>query len=165
MADVHSFDIASKIDLQELDNAINQTLKEVGTRYDLKDSNSVLEFKKADQSLFLSAADDYKLKALLEIFKQKLVKRNISPKALDEGDIESGSGTTAKLTIKLQQGIPSDKAKEIVKDVKAYNKNVQSQIQGDQVRMSSKKIDELQSVISFLKEKDYNIHMQFINFR
>jgi uncharacterized protein YajQ (UPF0234 family) len=166
MADLHSFDIASKIDFQELDNAINQTLKEVSTRYDLKDANASLEFKESENKLYFVAKDDFKVKAVLEIFKQKLVKRNISPKALDEGEIKTGSGgSAARLEVKVQQGIPQDKAKEMVKDIKAVNKNVQAQIQGDQVRITSKKIDDLQTVIAFLKDKDYNIHMQFLNYR
>jgi len=165
MADTYSFDIACKIDAQELDNAVNQTLKEVSQRYDLKDANASLNIKPKDNKLECTAADEHKLKLVIDIFKQKLVKRNISPKAVTFDDIKPALGQTAKCEASLQNGIPKDKAKDIVKDLKVFNAKLQSQIQDDQIRISSKKIDELQAAISFLKEKDYGIHMQFLNYR
>jgi len=165
MASDHSFDIGSKVDLQELDNAIQQTLKEVSTRYDLKDADAQLEFKSTEQKLFLSAADDFKVTAVYEIFKLKLLKRGISGKVLTPGKIESALGGTAKQTIEVQNGIPKDKAKDIVKDIKAAGLKVQPQIQDDQIRVSAKKIDDLQGVITLLKGKDYGIDVQFLNFR
>jgi uncharacterized protein YajQ (UPF0234 family) len=164
MAD-SSFDIASKIDHQELDNAINQTLKEIENRYDLKDANSEITFKSTEHKLAFSAADEFKLKSVYEIFKQKLVKRGISIKAMNPGKIESALGGTAKQEIQVQNGIPKEKAKEIVKEIKSTGIKVQAQIQEDQIRVSGKKLDDLQAVIRFLKEKDFEIDMQFTNYR
>ncbi len=165
MADTYSFDIGSKIDHQEVDNAVNQTLKEVATRYDLKDANAELEFVASKPLFNLSASDEFKLKAVYEIFKQKLIKRNISTKALTPGTIKSAMGGTAKQEITLQQGITKEKAKEINKDIKDSSLKVQTQIQDDQIRVTAKKIDDLQSVIALLREKDYGIDMQFLNYR
>lgn len=165
MADTHSFDIGSKIDYQEMDNAINQTDKEVDTRYDLKDAESTIEFNRSEHKLNFQAKDEFKLKAVVEIFKQKLVKRGISIKALTGGDIKSALGGTAKQEFKIQQGIPKDKAKDIVKDIKDSGLKVQAQIQDDQIRVTSKKIDDLQAVMQVLKDKDYGIHAQFLNYR
>jgi cyclic-di-GMP-binding protein len=164
MAD-SSFDIASKVDDQEIDNAINQALKEINNRYDLKDSKSDIEFNHADKKIVLTSCDDFKIKFVLEIFQQKLVKRGISLKALDCKDIEKASGSTARQEINLQQGIPIEKAKQIVKDIKAEKIKVQAQIQGDQVRVSGKKLDDLQAVIALVKGKKYDIDIQFINKR
>ncbi len=164
-SDMHSFDIGSKIDYQEMDNAINQTNKEVETRYDLKDAESEIDFNKTDHKLNFQAKDEFKLKAVIEIFKQKLIKRQISPKALMPGEIKAALGGTAKQEIKLQQGIPKDKAKDIVKDIKDTGLKVQTQIQDDQIRVSSKKIDDLQAIMAALKDKDYGIHAQFLNYR
>ena len=121
-------------------------------------------FYKAKNMLF-QAKDEFRLKAVVEIFKQKLIKRQISPKALTLGEIKSALGGTAKQEIAIQQGIPKDKAKEIVKDIKDSGVKVQAQIQEDQIRVSSKKIDDLQAVMGALKEKDYGIHAQFLNYR
>jgi uncharacterized protein YajQ (UPF0234 family) len=164
MAD-HSFDLASKIDAQEIDNAVNQALKEIATRYDLKDSSSTISFARNDSKLFLSSSDEYKLKAIYEILKQKMIKRTISIKALTEKEIEQALGGTVKQEIIIQQGISKERAKDIVKDIKSTKIKVQVQIQNDQIRVSSKKIDDLQAIIKFIKEKDYPLHLQFINLR
>lgn len=164
MAD-HSFDIVSKLDHQEVTNAVNQALKEIGQRYDLKDSACDIEFKSSDHLISLSAADDFKVTAVGEVLKQKMVKREISLKALTFGDIKSALGGTAKQEITLQNGIPTDKAKEIVKAIKDAKLKVQSQIQGDQVRVTGKSIDDLQAAIQTIKSNDYGIHVAFVNFR
>lgn len=165
MADTYSFDIGSKIDYQEVDNAINQTNKEVETRYDLKDSESEIDFNRAEHKLNFQAKDDFKLKAVVEIFKQRMIKRGISPKALTGGEIKSSLGGKAKQEFKIQQGIPKENSKEIVKDIKDTGVKVQTQIQDDQIRVTSKKIDDLQAVMAVLKEKDYGFHAQFLNLR
>ncbi len=164
MAD-HSFDIASKLDFQEVTNSINQATKEVSQRYDLKDSVCDIEFKPADHLITLSAPDDYKVSAVADILKQKMVKRDISLKALEFQEVKSALGGTVRQDIKLQNGIPTDKAKQIVKDIKDAKLKVQVQIQGDQVRVSGKSIDELQAVIQLIKAKAYDIHISFDNFR
>lgn len=165
MATEHSFDIVSKIDLQEAKNAVEQALKEVGQRFDFKGSKSEIHLDESAKELLAGSDDEYKLKSLLDILQSKLVKRGISLKALTYGKIEPGLGGTVKQKIKLQQGIPSEKAKEIVKAIKDLKLKVQSQIQGDQVRVTGKDKDDLQSVIKCLREKDFGIDMQFANYR
>jgi cyclic-di-GMP-binding protein len=164
MAD-SSFDIASKIDAQEVDNAVNQAIKEINHRYDLKDSNSEIKYNQDDSKLTISASDEFKVKAVYEVLKQKMVKRNISIKALKPKEIEKALGGTAKQEIDLQQGISKEKAKDIVKDIKNAKLKVQAQIQNDQIRVSAKKKDDLQSVITLIKNNDYDIHVQFLNYR
>ena len=165
MATENSFDIVSKIEMQEVKNAIEQALKEVAQRFDFKGSKSEIRLEEKNNEILVSSDDEYKLKSLLDILQSKLVKRGISLKALTYGKIESALGSTVKQDIKLQQGIPSDKAKEIVKVIKDAKLKVQSQIQGDQVRVSGKNKDDLQSVIKLLREKDFGIDMQFTNYR
>jgi len=160
----NTFDIVSKIDLQEVSNAIQQALKEVHTRFDLKDSKSNIEMDGKD-AIVMHSIDDYKLKAVNDIFQAKLVKRGISLKGLTYGTIESAAGGTAKQRITMQQGIPIEKAREIVKTVKDSKKKVQASIQGDLVRVSGKDRDTLQSVIALLKQSDFGIDMQFTNYR
>ena len=164
MAD-HSFDIASKIDHQEVTNAINQAIKEISQRYDLKDAGCDIEFKPADHLIIITAADDYKATAVGDILKQKMMKRGISLKALTFEDIKAALGGTVKQEVKLQDGITTEKAKEIVKVIKDSKLKVQAQIQSDQVRVSAKSIDDLQSVIQLVKEKDFGIHISFSNYR
>mgnify|MGYP003986137947 CR=1 FL=1 len=164
MAD-HSFDIASKIEAQEIDNAVNQAMRDINNRYDLKNSKSTIEFQRNDHKLILTAPDDYKIKAVYDILRQKLVTRKISLKGLEAKDIEQAAGSTVKQEINIQQGIPMEKAKQIVKDIKGEKMKVQAQIQKDQVRISSKKIDDLQNVIQFIKEQKYDIDIQFLNLR
>jgi uncharacterized protein YajQ (UPF0234 family) len=160
----NSFDIVSKVDLQEVSNAIQQALKEVHTRFDLKDSKSniVLEGKDA---IILTSQDEYKLKAVTDVLQAKLVKRGVPLKALTYGAIEPAASSTVRQKITMQQGIPTEKAKDIVKEIKNSKKKVQASIQGDTVRVSGKDRDTLQEIIALLKQKDFGIDMQFTNYR
>jgi cyclic-di-GMP-binding protein len=160
----NTFDIVSKVDLQEVSNAIQQALKEVHTRFDLKDSKSNIEMDGKD-AIVLHSIDDYKLKAVNDIFQAKLVKRGISLKNLTYATIEPAAGGTAKQRITMQQGIAIEKAREIVKTVKDSKKKVQASIQGDLVRVSGKDRDTLQEVMALLRSKDFGIDMQFTNYR
>jgi cyclic-di-GMP-binding protein len=158
-----SFDIVSKVDMQEVDNAVNQAVKEIGQRYDFKGSKSEITMEK--DAIKVLADDDYKLKAVIEVLQSKFIKRNISPKALQYGKVEQASGGMVRQMINLQMGIPKEKAKEIGAIIKETKLKVQSQIQDDQVRVTGKNIDDLQEVIKVLKAKDLDIDMQFVNFR
>ena len=160
----NTFDIVSKIDLQEVSNAIQQAMKEITTRFHLKDSKSSIALEGKD-AIMLHSADDYKLKAINDILQAKLVKRGISLKGLTYAPIESALGATAKQKITLQQGIPMEKAKAIVQLVKNSKKKVQASIQGDLVRVSGKDRDSLQEIIALLKQQDFGIDMQFTNYR
>src|ERR1700683_737938 len=159
----NTFDIVSKIDLQEVSNAIQQALKEVHTRFDLKDSKSNIELEK--DAIVLQSADEYKLKAVNDILQAKLVKRGVSLKGLTYGAVESALGSTAKQRITMQQGIAIEKAREIVKLIKDSKKKVGVSIQGDVVRVSGKDRDTLQDIIALLKQRDFGIDMQFTNYR
>ncbi len=161
----NSFDIVSEVNLQEASNAVQQALKEVGTRYDLKDSHSSIELQEKEHKLLLASADEYKLKAVTEILVQKLVKRGVPVRSLSYGKIESASGGSVRQEVTIQQGINSDKAREIVKVIKDSKKKVQAAIQGDTVRISGKDRDELQAVIALLRGHDFGIDMQFTNYR
>jgi uncharacterized protein YajQ (UPF0234 family) len=158
-----SFDVVCKIDLQEVDNAVNQTLREVGQRFDFKGSNS--EVRREEHTLHLKSADEFKVKALYEILREKLGKRQVPLKALELKPIESALGGTAKQQVLLQQGISSEKAKEIVKMIKDAKLKVQASIQGETVRVSGKDRDTLQETIAALKGNDFGIDMQFDNYR
>ena len=160
----NTFDIVSKIDLQEASNAIQQAMKEITTRFDLKDSKSSIALEGKD-AIILHSADEYKLKAINDILQAKLVKRGISLKGLTYASIESALGATAKQKITLQQGIPMEKAKAIVQLVKNSKKKVQASIQGDLVRVSGKDRDSLQEIIALLRQQDFGIDMQFTNYR
>ena len=160
----NTFDIVSKIDLQEVSNAIQQAMKEITTRFDLKDSKSSIALEGKD-AIILHSADEYKLKAINDILQAKLVKRGISLKGLTYGSIESALGATAKQKVTLQQGIPMEKAKAIVQLVKNSKKKVQASIQGDLVRVSGKDRDSLQEIIALLRQQDFGIDMQFTNYR
>jgi len=160
----NTFDIVSKIDLQEVSNAIQQALKEIHTRYDLKDSKSNIELDGKD-AMVLHSIDEYKLKAVNEVLQQKLVKRGVSLKGLTYGAVEAAAGGTAKLRITMQQGIAIEKAREIVKTIKDSKKKVQASIQGDVVRVSGKDRDSLQEIIALLRQRDYGIDLQFTNYR
>ncbi len=164
MASENSFDIVSKVDLQEVSNAIQNALKEIRTRFDLKDSKSDIQVE-GQEAIVLSSADDYKLKAVNEILQSKLVKRGVPLKGLVYGAVEPAAGSTVRQKITLQQGIPTEKAKEIVKVVKDSKKKAQASIQGDSVRVSSKDRDTLQEIIVLLRQKDFGIDMQFTNYR
>jgi uncharacterized protein YajQ (UPF0234 family) len=161
----NSFDVVSKIDLTEVANAVQQTMKEVQTRFDLKDSKSSVQLSEKDHKILLASADEYKLKAVVEILGQKLVKRNVPTKGLQYGNLITASAGSVKQEITLQQGISTDKAKEIVKVIKDSKLKVQASIQGDVVRISGKDRDTLQQAIAALRGKDFGIDMQFSNFR
>jgi uncharacterized protein YajQ (UPF0234 family) len=161
----NTFDIVSKIDLQEVSNAIQQAMKEITTRFDLKDSKSSIVLEAKDNAIVLHSADEYKLKAVNDILQAKLVKRGISLKGLTYAPVESALGATAKQKVTLQQGIPMEKAKAIVQLIKNSKKKVQASIQGDLVRVSGKDRDSLQEIIALLKQQDFGIDMQFTNYR
>lgn len=165
MADEHSFDIASKIDLQEVLNAEQQATKEISQRFDFKGSKSSIELNKEKHEITLISDDELKLKTVVDILQTKLVKRGISLKALDYGKIEQASGNSVRQVVTLQQGIPVEKSKEIVKIIKDTKMKVQAEIQKDQVRVKAKKIDDLQALIALLRGKDLGIHIDCINFR
>lgn len=165
MADEHSFDIVSRVDMQEVSNAVQQALKEMSQRFDFKGSKSSIELNKDNAEIVLIADDDYKLKSLTEILKSKLVKRTVSLKALSFGQVEKAAGDTVRQLVPLQQGLSSERAKDIVKLIKDMKLKVQSEIQKDQVRVRAKKIDDLQSVINMLKGRDFDFHIEFINYR
>jgi len=163
MAKDASFDIVSEFDFQEMDNAINQTKKEIQTRYDFKGSKAEINLTK--ETITLTAENDSKINAMVDILQSKAIKRGLSIKIFDYGKIETTGGSMVKQVITLKQGINQDMAKKIVKDIKESGLKVQSQIQGEVVRVTAKSIDDLQTVIAKLKEKDLDIPLQFINFR
>jgi cyclic-di-GMP-binding protein len=164
MASDNSFDVVSKIDLQEVSNAIQQAAKEIHTRFDLKDSKLEIALEGKD-AIVLSSSDEYKLKAVTDILQNKLVKRQVPLKGLDYGVVEPAAGSSVRQKIKLQQGIPIEKAREIVKLIKDSKLKVQASIQGDTVRITGKDRDTLQQVIATLKNRDFGIDMQFTNYR
>ena len=160
----NTFNIVSKIDLQEVSNAIQQALKEIHTRYDLKDSKSNIVVEGKD-AIILTSVDEYKLKAVNEVLQGKLVKRGVPLKGLTYAAVEPAAGSTVRQKISMQQGIPIEKAREIVKLIKNSKKKVQASIQGDLVRVSGKDRDSLQEIIAMLKGQDFGIDMQFTNYR
>ena len=164
MAADNSFDIVSKVDLQEVSNAIQNALKEIHTRFDLKDSRSDIQIE-GKEALILSSADEYKIKAVTDILQGKLVKRGVPLKALNYGTVEPAAGSTVRQRVTMQQGIPIEKAREIVKLIKDSKKKVQASIQGDTVRVSGKDRDTLQEIIVLLRGRDFGIDMQFTNYR
>jgi cyclic-di-GMP-binding protein len=161
----NSFDIVSKIELPEVANAVQQAMKEIQTRYDLKDSKTTIVLKEKENKLELHSADEYKLKASIEILQGKLVKRQVPLKGLGYGDVIPAAGSTVRQEITLQQGIPIEKARDIVKKIKDSKLKVQAAIQGDLIRVSGKDRDVLQSVLKLLRESDFGIDMQFTNYR
>src|SRR3954470_22661445 len=163
MAKENSFDIVSKTDYAEVTNAINQTSKEISQRFDFKGSKAAVDLQ--DKDLILTAEDETKLRNMNDILQGKLVKRGVSLKALDYQKVEPAAGGTVRQLVKVQQGIPTDKAKEVVKFIKDSKMKVQASIQGETVRVSGKDRDTLQEVISALKGKDFGIDMTFDNYR
>lgn len=161
----NTFDIVSKIDLTEVANAIQQASKEIQTRYDLKDSKSSIELNEKDNKILLASADEYKLKSVNEILGQKLVKRGVPLKGLQYGTITPASHSSVRQEITLQQGISTEKARDIIKVIKDSKLKVQSTIQSDAVRISSKDRDTLQQLMAILRGKDFGIDMQFTNYR
>jgi cyclic-di-GMP-binding protein len=166
MAAVSSFDVTSAVDLQEVDNAVNQARKEIGQRYDFKGSTASIDFNKAESTLTLAAEDHMKITALWDVLQTRMVRRNVPVKNLKLGDIETASGSSVRRVITLQQGIPSEAARDIIKFLKDRKlKKVQATIQGDQLRISSGSKDELQTVIGLLRDHDFGIALQFGNYR
>jgi uncharacterized protein YajQ (UPF0234 family) len=161
----NTFDIVSKIELPEVNNAIQQALKEIQQRYDLKNSHSSIELKEKENQILLQSQDEFKLKAVTEILEQKLVKRKVPLKGLTFGAVTPAAGSTVRQEVSLQQGIPIEKAREIVRVIKDSKKKVQAAIQGDFVRVSGRDRDTLQEVMQVLRGTDFGIDMQFTNYR
>ena len=159
-----SFDVVSQVDLQEVDNAVNQARKEVSQRYDFRGSETVIDWDRKGL-ISVESADEFKVKAVDDVLREKLARRNVPLKALDPGKIEPASAGRAKQEVKLRQGIDTDHARAITKLVKDLKLKVQAQIQGDQVRITGKKRDDLQAAIQAIKAKDLDLPLQFINFR
>jgi cyclic-di-GMP-binding protein len=166
MATMCSFDITSNVDLQEVDNALNQARKEVAQRYDFKGAKAAIEFEAKDSKLVLVADDEFKLNALWEIVQTRLVRRNVPVKNLSRGTAQAAANSTMRQEITLQQGIPSEKAKDIVKYLKDSKlKKVQASIQGDQLRVQSASKDDLQEAMRLLRDQDFGVALQFGNYR
>ena len=166
MATLPSFDVTSGVDMQEVDNAVNQARKEVAQRYDFKGSRAAIELNRTDNTLVLTADDEFKINALWEILQGRMVRRGVPTKNLTPGTIERAANDTVRRTVTLQQGIPSEAAREIVKLLKDRKlKKVQAAIQADQVRVSSASKDELQEAIRVLREHDFGVALQFGNYR
>lgn len=164
MAD-NSFDIASVVNFPEIANAVQQTLKEIATRFDLKGSGSTIELNEKEHKLVVASRDEYTLKAVNDVLDQKLVKRKVPLKALTPGRVEDAAGSTVRQEIAIQNGIPVEKCKEIVKAIKQSKLKVQASIQGDLVRVSGKSRDVLQEVIALVKGEDFGVHTEFTNYR
>jgi uncharacterized protein YajQ (UPF0234 family) len=166
MANPASFDITSGVDLQEVDNAVNQARKEVAQRYDFKGSRAAIDLNRAENTLTLTADDEFKMTALWEILQGRMVRRGVPTKNLTPGDIERAANDTVRRVVTLQQGIPTEAAKDIVKFLKDNKlKKVQAAIQADQVRVSSPSKDELQEAMRVLREHDFGVALQFGNYR
>lgn len=163
MAGTSSFDIVSEVDMQEVDNSLNQTRKEISQRYDFKGSNVEIDLEGDD--ITIRAENDFKLKSVHEILKAKFIKRGIAVKSLDFGKVEKATGDTVKQVVKIKRGISKENAKEIVNIIKASKIKVQSQIMEDQVRVTGKNRDDLQAVIQLLKGNDMDVELQFTNYR
>ena len=159
-----SFDIVSVVDMQEVDNAVNQAVKEINQRYDFKGSKTEVSLEK-DGTIRMQTEDDFRLKAVVDVLQSKFVRRGVSLKALQYGKVEPASGGRVRQVVTIQQGISKEKGREIVALVKETRLKVQSQIQEEQVRVTGKNIDDLQEVIRVLKEKELGVEMQFVNFR
>ena len=166
MAANSSFDVTTGVDLQEVDNAVNQATKEIAQRYDFKGTKCTIELDRKENAIKLDSDDEYKGKAVLQVLREKLSKRGVSLKNLDEGEVEIGTLGRARQLIKLKQGIDQETAKKIVKDVKDQGfKKVQVQIQGDELRVTCPSKDTLQEVMAYLKSKDFGVQLNFGNYR
>ncbi|MEM1178312.1 MAG: YajQ family cyclic di-GMP-binding protein [Acidobacteriota bacterium] len=165
MAKQNSFDIVSEVDLAEVKNAVNQAAKEISQRYDLKNTHSTVDLNEKDNSIELNVPDEIILKQVVDVLQSKLLRRGVSIKALSYGKVEPAANARVRQSIELQQGIPTDKAKEIVKSIKAAKFKVQAAIQGDTVRVTGKDRDVLQEVIAHVKGGSFDIDMQFTNYR
>jgi uncharacterized protein YajQ (UPF0234 family) len=159
-----SFDVVSKVDRQEVDNALNQAAKEVSQRFDFKGVGASIAW--SGDEVEIRANSDERVRAVLDVFRERLIKRSVSLKALDHGDAQPASGGTSRLSVRIRQGIADDKAKAIAKRIRAEGpKGIQTQIQGDQLRVSGKKRDDLQAVIALLKAADFDVPLQYVNYR
>ena len=166
MAKKQSFDISTSVDFQEVDNAVNQAIKETRTRYDFKGTNCELDFDRDAGAVKLEADDEYRLTQLIAVLREKLSRRKVPLKNIDEGQIEIGSLGRARMVVGLKNGIDQETAKRIVKDVRDEGfKKVQVQIQGEELRVTSASRDDLQAVMAFLKPKDYGVELMFGNYR
>src|SRR5215216_5526865 len=165
MAQQNTFDIVSKVDMAEVKNAVNQAMKEITQRFDFKGTNSDIELNEKEHTLVLSTASEFTLRSLNDVLQQKLIRRSVSLKALSYGKIEPAAKDSVRQTVTLQQGIPQEKAKEIIKYIKDTKLRVQASINGDFVRVAGKDRDTLQQVIALLKQKDFDIDMQYTNYR
>jgi hypothetical protein len=160
-----SFDVVSKVDLQEVANAVQQASKEIATRFDFRGSASKIELREKELEVVLVSDDEHKLKSVIDILETKLVRRGVAVKALDYGKVEPAAGGTVRQVAKIQQGIPSERAKEIVKAIKDRKLKVQASIQADQVRVAGRSKDELQTAMAIVKEGDFGLPLQFTNYR
>ena len=166
MAQSYSFDVTTGVDLQEVDNAVNQAQKEIGQRYDFKGSKASIDFQRAEAKLLLVADDDFRMRALFDVLQAKLIKRGVSVKNLDIGDVEPAGGDTVRRSIGLKTALDGDTAKKVAAAIKeAKLKKVQAAIQGDQVRVSAPDKDDLQSAIQLLRAKDFGVELKFGNYR
>ena len=166
MATTQSFDVTTGCDLQEVDNAINQALKEIRQRYDFKGMDIGIDFRRADNKIILRAPDDYKIKAVWDVIQEKMIRRQVPLKNMKHGKCMPAAGGTVTQEVELQQGIPTETAREIVKFIKELKmKKVQSEIQKDQLRISSPSRDDLQTVMHRIKEKDFGVELKFGNYR
>ena len=163
MAKDCSFDVVSEVDMQEVDNAVNQAKKEIGTRYDLRGSKAEISLE--GDTIKIIGDDEYKLNAIIDVLKGKMIKRNVAIKNLDYGKVEPAAGATVRQIITIKKGITKENAKEVVKAIKNMKIKVQASIQEDQVRVSGKDKDDLQAVIQMLKQLDIPVELQFVNFR
>ena len=163
MAKDCSFDVVSEVDMQEVDNAVNQAIKEIGTRYDFRGSKSEISLE--GDTIKLIGDDEYKLSAVVDVLKGKMVKRNVAIKNLEFGKVEAASGATVRQLVTIKKGISQENAKKVTKAIKDMKIKVQASIQGDQVRVSGKDKDDLQAVIQMLKNLDVPVELQFTNFR
>jgi cyclic-di-GMP-binding protein len=165
MAKESSFDVVSQLDLQEVDNAVNQTAREVATRYDLKGSGSTISLDRQNGEIHLESAAEFHLKAVIDVLQSKLVHRKISLKAVSYGKVEPASGGTVRQTLSLVQGIDQDHARALAKSLKDSKLGVRTQIEGEKLRVFAKKRDTLQEAIALMKEEDVDIPLQFTNYR
>ena len=166
MAQQSSFDVTTGVDLQEVDNAVNQAQKEIAQRYDFKGSKAAIDFRRGESLIVLTADDDYKMRALLDVLQGKLIKRNVPVKNLDIGEVKPAGGDTVRREVKLKMALDGDTAKKVAAAIKdAKLKKVQAAIQGDQVRVSSPSKDDLQEAIALLRSKDFGVELKFGNYR
>jgi cyclic-di-GMP-binding protein len=166
MAQNSSFDVTTSVDLQEVDNAVNQTVKEIGQRYDFKGSTATVELKRAEATIDLAADDEFRMRALFDVLQAKLIKRGVPVKNLDIGEIEQATGSSVRRKVKLKMELDSDTAKKVAAAIKeAKLKKVQASIQGDQVRVTSPSKDDLQEAMALLRSKDFGVELNFGNYR